>query len=114
MTTVLEKELKRLVTVEGQAYTVVIDPERVRLIAKGRRIPDVELHWRDLLSGEAALAVALNASISGASKKASLEDQETQPAKLKHQTKRPPQQPVVATAARGPKPSAKPQAKRKR
>lgn len=30
---------------------------------KGKRRPEVELRWRDLLSGEAALAVALNASL---------------------------------------------------
>ena len=64
MTTALDKELKRAITVGGEAYTVAIDPEGLRLIGKGRRKPEVELRWRDLLSGEAAMAVALNASLS--------------------------------------------------
>ena len=34
------------------------------LIGKGKRKPEVELRWRDLLNGEAAMAVALNASLS--------------------------------------------------
>ena len=63
MTTVLDKVLKRQVTVDGVAYTVAVDPEGVRLTRKAKRRPEVELRWRDLLSGEAAMAVALNASL---------------------------------------------------
>jgi hypothetical protein len=62
--TVLDKELKRRVTVDGVDYTVAVDPEGIRLTGKGKRRPEVELCWRDLLSGEAAMAVALNASLS--------------------------------------------------
>jgi hypothetical protein len=62
--TVLDKELKRRITVDGADYTVAIDPEGIRLVGKGKRTPEVELRWRDLLSGEAAMAVALNASLS--------------------------------------------------
>jgi hypothetical protein len=62
--TVLDKPLKRQVTVDGADYTVAVDPEGIRLTAKGKRRPEVELRWRDLLSGEAAMAVALNASLS--------------------------------------------------
>jgi hypothetical protein len=61
--TVLDKELKRQVTVDGADYTVAVDPEGIRLTGKGKRRPEVELRWRDLLSGEAAMAVALNASL---------------------------------------------------
>lgn len=61
--TVLAKELKRQVIVDGVAYTVAVDPEGLRVTGKGKRKPEVELRWRDLLSGEAALAVALNASL---------------------------------------------------
>ena len=64
MATVLDKELKRQVAIDGVDYTVVLDPDGFRLIGKGKRKPDVELRWRDLLSGEAAMAVALNASLS--------------------------------------------------
>jgi len=61
--TVLDKELKRQVTVDGVGYTVAIDPAGIRLTGKGKRRPEIELRWRDLLSGEAAMAVALNASL---------------------------------------------------
>ena len=64
MATVLDKPLKRQVTVNGADYTVAVDPEGIRLTGKGKRRPEVELRWRDLLSGDAALAVALNASLS--------------------------------------------------
>ena len=64
MATVLNKELKRQVTVDGVDYTVALDLDGLRLTGKGRRKPEVELRWRDLLSGDAALAVALNASLS--------------------------------------------------
>jgi hypothetical protein len=62
--TVLERELKRQVTVDGAEYTVALDEEGLRLTGKGKRRPEVELRWRDLLSGDAAMAVALNASLS--------------------------------------------------
>ena len=69
MATVLDKALKRQITVDGVDYTVNVDPDGLRLVRKGRRLPEVELRWRDLLSGEAAMAVALNASLDGAPKK---------------------------------------------
>lgn len=63
MTTLLDKELKRQISLDGADYIVAIDPERMRLTSKGHRKPEVELRWRDLLTGTAALAVALNASL---------------------------------------------------
>ncbi|HSC64615.1 MAG TPA: hypothetical protein VLD35_13320 [Caldimonas sp.] len=63
MATVLDKELRRQVTVDGVDYTVAVDPDGIRVTGKGKRKPEVELHWRDLLSGDAAMAVALNASL---------------------------------------------------
>ena len=63
MATILEKRLKRQVTVDGAEYVVAVDPEGVSLTGKGKRKPEVELRWRDLLNGDAALAVALNASL---------------------------------------------------
>lgn len=62
--TVLDKEPKRQITVDGVDYTVAVDPDGIRLTGKGKRRPEVELRWHDLLSGEAAMAVALNASLS--------------------------------------------------
>jgi hypothetical protein len=63
MTTALDKALKRSISVDGKDYTVVIDPDGLRMVGKGRRKPEVELRWRDLLNGEAAMAVALQASL---------------------------------------------------
>lgn len=65
MTTVLDKDLKRLIQVDGAEYTVILGPDGLRMVPKGRRKAVVELLWRDLVSGDAALAVALNASLAG-------------------------------------------------
>jgi hypothetical protein len=64
LATVLDKELRRRITVGGVEYTIVLDPGGIRVLGKGKRRPEVELRWNDLLSGEAAMAVALNASLS--------------------------------------------------
>lgn len=63
MPTPLEKELKRSIDVNGEPYTVIIDPAGLRLVGKGKRKPQVQLAWKDLVNGDAALAVALNASV---------------------------------------------------
>ena len=63
MTTVLDKALKRQVTVEGVDYTLTVDPDGMRLTGKGKRRPEVDLRWRDLVSGDAAMTAALNASL---------------------------------------------------
>ena len=62
MTTRLQKPLKREVLIKRQPYIVAISPEGLKLTRKGRR-KGQELRWIDLVSGEAALAVALNASL---------------------------------------------------
>jgi hypothetical protein len=41
---------------------VTISPEGLRLVEKGRRT-GIELAWKDLVSGDSALAAALNASV---------------------------------------------------
>jgi hypothetical protein len=60
--TKLEGELKRALTIDGKDYTLTISPEGLKLTEKGRRLGQ-ELTWKDLISGEAALATALNASL---------------------------------------------------
>ena len=62
MTTKLEKELKREILIDNEPYTVTISPEGLKLAPKGKR-KGYELAWRDLVSGQAALATALNASV---------------------------------------------------
>ncbi|MCW1925163.1 hypothetical protein OKA05_21565 [Luteolibacter arcticus] len=63
MPTKLEKELKREIQISKKPYVLRIDPNGLKLTEKGHR-NGVELSWEDLTSGEAALAVALNASVS--------------------------------------------------
>jgi hypothetical protein len=65
VTTRLEKELKRELDIEGALYTLTLAPSGFKLAAKGKR-KGQEIAWRDLVSGEAALAVALNASLARA------------------------------------------------
>jgi hypothetical protein len=62
MTTQLDKTLRRQIRINGQDYIVALSPEGLKLTVKGKRI-GLELSWSDLVSGEAALAVALNASV---------------------------------------------------
>jgi hypothetical protein len=62
MTTPLDKTLKREVLVDGRAFVIALSPEGIKLTPKGKR-NGLELGWADLVSGEAALATALNASI---------------------------------------------------
>ena len=62
MTTKLDKPLKRELNVNDETYTLTIAPEGLKLVLKGRR-RGYELAWKDLVSGQAALSVALNASL---------------------------------------------------
>lgn len=62
MTVLLDKPLKREVAIDDDQYTLTISPDGLKLVPKGRR-KGIELQWRDLVSGQAALAVALNASL---------------------------------------------------
>jgi hypothetical protein len=62
MTTRLEKTLKRQLTLDGRTFIVTVSPEGLKITLKGNRNGQ-ELRWSDLVSGEAALAVALNASV---------------------------------------------------
>jgi len=60
--TKLEKPLKREVAIDGHAYVLTIAPEGLKLTLKGHR-KGHEVAWRALVSGDAALASALNASV---------------------------------------------------
>ena len=60
--TPLDGPLKRELDLDGVAYTLTIDPDGLRLVRKGKR-KGIELRWLDLVSGDAALAVALRASL---------------------------------------------------
>lgn len=58
--TPLDKPIRRL-TLGGKTYALVIDPDGMKLAEKGHQ-RGVELRWKDVLSGDARLAVALQAS----------------------------------------------------
>ena len=60
--TKLDKALKRELRVGKQVYVLTIEPVGFKLTKKGKR-KGVEIAWKDLVSGDAAMAVALNASI---------------------------------------------------
>ena len=62
MATKLAKSLKREIDIDGKPYMLTISPEGLKLVEKGRRTGQ-ELAWKDLVSGDSALAAALNASV---------------------------------------------------
>ncbi|MGH8635970.1 MAG: hypothetical protein ACREUX_00675 [Burkholderiales bacterium] len=62
MATKLAKPLRREITIGDSPYIVTISPEGLKLTAKGKR-KGIELAWSAMVSGEAALASALNASL---------------------------------------------------
>jgi len=62
MATKLDHPLKRELIIRDVPHMLTIDPQGLKLTVKGRRIGQ-ELLWDDLVSGQAALAVALNASL---------------------------------------------------
>jgi hypothetical protein len=62
MATKLEKPLKREIELDGKPYMLTISPEGVKIVPKGKR-NGIEIAWKDLVSGDAALATALNASL---------------------------------------------------
>jgi hypothetical protein len=62
MATKLDKPLKRELTIDDNPYMLTIDPNGMKLVPKGKR-KGQEISWKALVSGEAALAKALNASL---------------------------------------------------
>lgn len=62
MTTSLRDSLKRELVIDRARYTLTLMPDSFKLVEKGKR-KGIEIAWRDLVSGEAALAMALQASV---------------------------------------------------
>ena len=60
--TKLEKSLKRELRLKHQSYVLTIDPDGFKLTKKGAR-KGVAILWADLVSGDAAMAIALQASV---------------------------------------------------
>lgn len=63
MTTKITGAFKRELDIQGEKYTLTVGPEGFRLVPKGKR-KGIEIAWTQLVNGEAALAHALNASLS--------------------------------------------------
>ena len=62
MTTKLSAPFKRELDIDGDKYTLTIGQEGFKLVAKGKR-KGIELAWRSILNGDAALSTALNATL---------------------------------------------------
>jgi hypothetical protein len=60
--TPLDKTLKRAIKIKGLDFVLTLTPRSLKITRKGRR-RGVELVWESLVSGESALAVALQASV---------------------------------------------------
>ncbi len=56
MATKLDKVLKREIDIGGKPYMLAISPDGLKLTEKGRR-KGQELMWKDLVGGQAAVAV---------------------------------------------------------
>jgi len=56
MATKRDKVLKREIDIGGKPYMLAISPEGLKLTEKGRR-KGQELSWKDLVGGQAAVAV---------------------------------------------------------
>ena len=62
MATKLDKRLKRELEIHGKPYILTISPQGFTLVRKGKR-KGYELQWEAFVSGETALATALNATL---------------------------------------------------
>ena len=58
----LDGELKRELLIGREPYTLTLSPQGFTLALRGRR-KGLDVAWADLVSGDAALATALNASL---------------------------------------------------
>lgn len=65
MVTKLDKTLKRELSIKGRAYILTLDDTGLKLTLKGHR-KGQELEWDAFVTGDAALATALNASLAQA------------------------------------------------
>ena len=62
MTTKLDRALKRELVIGDDTYTITLTQKGFTLALKGRR-KGLDIQWADLVNGEAALATALNATL---------------------------------------------------
>jgi len=60
--TKLDKPIRRELAIGDKTYTITIDPAGVKVVEKGRR-NGISLAWSDIVSGDAGVAAALQASV---------------------------------------------------
>jgi len=60
--TKLEKPIRRELVIDGKSYTLMVAPDTLKLTQKGHR-NGIELRWKDIVGGDAAVATALQASM---------------------------------------------------
>ena len=60
--TPLDKTLKRGLKIKGEDFVLTLTPAALKVTRKGHR-QGIELLWESLISGERALALALQASV---------------------------------------------------
>ena len=62
MTTKVQAPFKRELDIDGDKFTLTVSPEGFRLVQKGHR-KGIELAWRSIVNGDAALSSPLTASL---------------------------------------------------
>lgn len=62
MATRLDKPIQRELEIDGRTYMITISPDGVKVVEKGKR-KGQELSWSAFVSGDAALAAGLQASL---------------------------------------------------
>ena len=60
--TELKSELSRELLLGKARYKLTVSPQGLKLVLKGKR-NGLEIAWNDLINGDAAMAVALRASL---------------------------------------------------
>lgn len=98
MTTSLHSTLKRALTIDGREYVVTLTECALKLTLKGKR-NGVELPWAQLVNGEAALAVALHASLGAFAGKNKVRAAEASKARPQKGARSAPQKPVAPKRA---------------
>ncbi len=103
--TPLHSTLKRALTIDGREYVLSLTPDALKLTLKGKR-NGVELPWAQLVNGEAALAVALHASLGAFAAKPTPAVKPDPAAKAAHAAKAAPIHPGERSSAHRPVPTA--------
>jgi hypothetical protein len=108
--TPLHSTLKRALIIDGRDYVLTLNETALKLTLKGKR-NGVELPWSQLVNGEAALAVALHASLGAfAQKDKATAAERSPPGKPSVAAKRP----AAAKPSSGAKPKRKTASARKK